>query len=153
MPRSSASYAIPVSRRSSMSASREYAERVTMRRLFSRVRHGAHSKKNLKPHSHWCGSMRRRKSSGESGLNHHLRSFSGASGVDHGSEWLTEIWPPLANEVSSPAPSRRSTTVTSWPCPARYQAVEVPITPAPRTRIFMGGTHYTFRDHENARIR
>src|SRR6188474_767558 len=97
--------------------------------------------------------MRRRKSSGESGLNHHLTSFSEASGVDQGSEWETEICPPLANEVSRPAPSRRSTTATSWPCPARYQAVEVPMTPAPRTRIFMGAPHYTFRHHENARLR
>src|SRR6185503_9653996 len=42
-------------------------------------------------------------------------------------------------EVSRPGPSRRSTTVTSWPRAARYHAVAVPITPAPRTRTFMAG--------------
>src|SRR5439155_6708331 len=40
---------------------------------------------------------------------------------------------------------RRSTTVTSWPDSRRYQAVVVPITPAPRTRTFMAGAVWGFR--------
>ncbi len=40
------------------------------------------------------------------------RARSGACGLDHGSAWDTEIWPPLAKLVSSPASGCRSTTVT-----------------------------------------
>ena len=34
-------------------------------------------------------------------------------GLAQGWAWLAEIWPPFANDVSSPGPSRRSSTVTS----------------------------------------
>src|SRR6185312_2419896 len=90
-------------------------------------------------HVHWRGSIRRRKRSGASSRQSHFTILSGASGLAHGSAWHAEIWPPFANEVSRPGPSRRSTTVTSWPRAARYHAVAVPITPAPRTRTFMAG--------------
>src|SRR5690348_12730696 len=107
--------------------------------MFLLVRTGRHSRRKLAPHVHWRGSMRRRKSSGASSRQSHLRICCGASGFAHGSAWHAEIWPPLANEVSRPGPSRRSIAVTSWPCAARYHAVAVPTTPAPRTRAFMAG--------------
>ncbi len=59
--------------------------------------------------------------------------LAGASGFAHGSAYDAEICPPLANDVSSAAPSWRSTTVTSWPSCARYHAAVTPTTPAPRT--------------------
>src|SRR5688572_19553106 len=91
------------------------------------------------PQDHCAGSMRQRKSNGASSRQIHLRILNGASGLAHGSEWLTEIWPPLAYEVSRPAPSWRSTTTTSWPSSRRDHAVEVPMTPAPRMRTFIRG--------------
>src|SRR4051812_45073394 len=102
-----------------------------------RVREGRHSRRKARPHSHWRKSGRRRKSNGASSRASHLRTLSGAEGLAHGSACETEIWPPLANEVSMPAAPWRSTTVTSWPALARYQAEVTPITPEPRTRTFM----------------
>src|SRR6185369_7948764 len=102
-----------------------------------RVRAGRHSRMKESPHSHWRSSGRRRKRSGESSRPSHFRILSGAVGLAHGSACDTEIWPPLANEVSMPAPAWRSSTVTSWPDLLRNQAVVTPTTPAPRTRTFM----------------
>ncbi len=57
-------------------------------------------------------------------------------GLAHGSAWLTEICPPLAKLVSKPAKGWRSTTVTSCPASARYQALVTPTTPDPNTKTF-----------------
>ena len=104
--------------------------------MLRRVRAGRHSSRNCRPQRHCRGSRRRRNSSGASSCPSHLqRSWRGASGLAHGSAYDAEIWPPLANEVSSAAPSWRSTTVTSWPSCARYHAAVTPTTPAPRTTI------------------
>ena len=53
--------------------------------------------------------------------------MAGALGLAQGSAWLTEIWPPLAKLVSSPAAGWRSMTVTSCPALDRNQAEVVPI--------------------------
>ena len=74
------------------------------------------------PQRHWRQSARGRNSSGASARPSHLRIFSGASGLAHGSAYDAEIWPPLANDVSRPAPGCRSTSVTSCPSAARYHA-------------------------------
>src|SRR5208282_2732925 len=113
--------------------------------MLRRVRHGRHSTKNCSPQRHCCQSSRGRKSNGASACPSQRRIFMGAAGLAHGSTCDTEIWPPLANEVSSPAPLRRSTTVTSCPAARRYQAAVVPITPAPRTRTFMRDTRSSVR--------
>src|SRR3954462_14617529 len=102
-----------------------------------RVRAGRHSRRKESPHNHWRRWGRSRNSSGESSRPSHFRILSGAVGLAHGSACDTEIWPPLANEVSMPAAAWRSTTVTSWPALLRYQADVTPITPAPSTRTFM----------------
>ena len=74
------------------------------------------------PHSHCARSARGRNSSGASSRPSQRRIFGTTEGFAQGSAWPAEIWPPLANEVSRPAASRRSITVTSWPAAARYQA-------------------------------
>src|SRR5512138_1961561 len=95
-----------------------------------------HSRRKPRPQRHCARSKRGRKRSGASSRPSQRRIFGSTAGFAHGSAWPAEICPPLANEVSSPAWSRRSTTVTSWPASARYQALVTPITPAPRTRTF-----------------
>src|SRR6185369_11056480 len=107
--------------------------------MLCRVRAAVHSRRNERPHSHCLTSGRRRKSSGASSRASHFSSLSGAAGLAQGSACDTEIWPPLANDVSRPAASRRSSTLTSWPDLLRNQAVVTPTTPAPRTRTFMTG--------------
>src|SRR5436190_4068440 len=92
---------------------------------------------NESPHSHWRSSGRRRKRSGEFSRPSHFRILSGAVGLAQGSACDTEIWPPLANEVSMPASACRSRTVTSCPALLRYHAEVTPTTPAPSTRTFM----------------
>src|SRR5215203_6928 len=74
-----------------------------------------------------------RNSSGERPSNSHFRIFNGADGFAHGSAWLTEIWPPLAKLVSSPAPGCRSMTQTLRPARIAQYAVLMPTTPAPST--------------------
>src|SRR5260221_14721377 len=106
--------------------------------MLARVFEGVHSSRKRMPHDHCAGSMRRRKSSGASSRQIHCRIFEGASGLAHGSAWHTEICPPLANEGSMPAASRRSPTTTYRTCCVRHQAGEVPMTPAPRTKTFIG---------------
>src|SRR6266436_4718307 len=124
---------IPVSRRSCRSCSRLYTASAKAESVLLRVRVGKHSKRKRRPQSHWARSARGRKSSGASSRPNHFRIVKGAVGLAQGSEWLTEIWPPLAKLVSSAGSGWRSTTVTSWPLCTRYHAVVVPMTPAPRT--------------------
>src|SRR4051812_47503006 len=107
--------------------------------MLCRVRAAVHSRRNESPHSHCLRSGRRRKSSGASSRASHFSTLSGAPGLAQGSACDTEIWPPFANDVSMPAASRRSSTLTSWPDLLRNQAVVTPTTPAPRTRTFMTG--------------
>src|SRR5258706_16371962 len=105
--------------------------------VLRRVRSGRHSIRKRSPQDHWRGSARRRNSNGASSRPSHLYIFFGASGFAHGSAWLTDICPPLAKLVSSPACGCRSTTVTSCPSCDKYQALVTPITPAPRTTTFI----------------
>src|SRR6266851_86647 len=124
---------MPVSRRSWRSCSRVYSASVKAESVLRRVRPGKHSKRKRRPQSHWARSARGRKSSGASSRPNHFRIVKGAVGLAQGSEWLTEICPPFAKLVPSAGSGWRSTTVTSWPLCARYHALVVPITPAPRT--------------------
>src|SRR5260221_6382517 len=87
--------------------------------------------------------MRRRKSSGASLRQIHLRILAGAPGWARGWAGQADPGPRLANEVSRRGASRRSTISTSWPASQAYQAVAVPTTPAPRMRIFIEGSNYT----------
>src|SRR6266849_5305051 len=128
---------MPVSRRSWRSCSRLYSASVKAESVLRRVRLGKHSKRKRSPQSHWARSARGRKSSGASSRPNHFRIVKGAVGLAQGSEWLTEIWPPLAKLVSSAGSGWRSTTITSWPLCARYHALVVPMTPAPRTTTLM----------------
>jgi len=91
-----------------------------------------------RPHAHCAQLARGRNSSGASSRPSQRRIFGTTSGFAQGSACPAQIWPPLANEVSSAAASRLSITVTSWPAAARYQALATPTTPAPRTMIFTG---------------
>src|SRR5260221_13495642 len=89
--------------------------------------------------------MRRRKSSGASLRQIHLRILAGAPGLAQGSAWQADTSPPLANEVSKPGASRRSTISTSWPASQAYQAGAVATTPAARVRNLIGGSDYTLK--------
>src|SRR5258707_12629610 len=113
--------------------------------MLCRSRPGRHSSANCRPQCHCCQSSFGRNSRGESPLNHHLTSFSGADGPAHGSDWLTEICAPFAYDVSSAASLCRSMTVTACPALFRYHAVVTPRMPAPRTMIFMA-TRSAFDD-------
>src|SRR5713226_3294028 len=128
---------MPGSRRSWRSCSRLYSASASAASVLRRVRPGRHSNRKRRLHSHWAGSARGRKRSGASSRPSHCRILDGAVGLAHGSQWLTEICPPLAKLVSSAASGCRSTTITSWPVRARYHALVVPITPAPRTTTLM----------------
>src|SRR5712691_5452364 len=128
---------MPVSRRSWRSCSWLYSASAKAESVLRRVRLGKHSKRKRKPQSHWARSARGRKSSGASSRPNHFRIVKGAVGLAQGSEWLTEICPPFAKLVSSAGSGWRSTTITSWPLCARYHALVVPMTPAPRTITLM----------------
>src|SRR5260221_10324503 len=124
---------MPVSRRNWRSCSWLYSASTNADSVLRSARPGKHSKRKRRPQSHWARSARGRKSSGASSRPNHFRIVKGAVGLAQGSELLTEIWPPLAKLVSSAGSGCRSTTVTSWPLCARYHALVVPMTPAPRT--------------------
>src|SRR5207245_4906012 len=110
---------------------------VTSWRVLCAWRAAVHSRRNASPQRHCARSARSRKSSGASSRPSQRRILAGACGFAYGCACDTEIWPPLANEVSSPAASWRSITVTSCPLFARYHAEVTPSTPAPSTRTFI----------------
>src|SRR6266850_247096 len=134
MPRARRSYSMPVSARSSCRHARLYAPSVTSCRMLWAVRAGVHSRRNARPQSHCARSARGRNSNGASSRPSHFRILRGTRGFAQGWACDTEICPPLANEVSRPAASCRSTSVTSCPALLRYHAEVTPMTPAPSTR-------------------
>src|SRR5574338_49392 len=109
-----------------------------MAAVLARARAGRHWLKKASAQRHWSQSARGRNRRGASARPSQRRICMGAPGLAQGSGWLMEICPPFAKLVSRPAAPRRSSTFTSWPARARYQAVVTPVRPAPRTVTCIG---------------
>ena len=104
-----------------------------MFRVFRRQSSSLHCRRNCRPHEKRPGNACSLRRNGASSRPSHFRISIGMPGDAHGSDMLGGMSAPLANDVSRPAPRRRSTTVTRYPLRARYQAVATPAMPPPST--------------------
>jgi hypothetical protein len=138
----------------------EYSASCAFNRVLRSKRSRLLFHRNSIPQGRMPGSARGRSSSGESTRPRYRNRSQPTPGAFQGSAWLACSIPPLAALAPRAGRSAASMRVTSTPAARRYQAVVVPVTPAPMTITcisgvprFVGGPNLTHMEREAAVVR